>query len=605
MEDNIKSADYWNKSLPIDSRVSDLLSRMTLEEKAGQLFQTVTMVGPNGTLAPAQPFFNLSSTEDLLSKKFLTHFNLMGQVEDARTIALWHNNLQQYVREHTRLGIPVTLSSDPRNHFVENIGTGFQAGIMSLWPEFLGFAALRDVKLVEKFANIARQEYLALGLRVALHPQVDLATEYRWSRINNTFGEDAELTGELVQGYIRGFQDKAGLGLGFGPHSVSTMTKHFPGGGPQLDGEDPHFEYGREQVYPGHNFRYHLEPFKKAIAAGTRQIMPYYGMPVGTKYEEVGFAFSREIVTDLLRGELGFDGIICTDWGLVTDVTIMGQPMPARAWGCENLTPIQRVQRILEAGCDQFGGDASPELVVQLVGNGLVSMARIDESVRRLLREKFALGLFDNPFVDVNAASKIVGQPAFVKEGELAQRRSYTLLKNDHTTLPLSLDTTVRNHKVYVEGIDPLFLQNRGLTTVPSFKDADIAILRLKTPYEQRPGGFEAHFHAGSLAFPSEEQARQAEIFQTVPVSIVDIYLDRPAVIPEIAASATALLANYGSSADALLDVVFGVEGARPEGRLPFDLPRSMAAVCQGRSDVPFDTENPVYRFGDGLKYEG
>jgi beta-glucosidase len=185
---------------------------------------------------------------------------------------------------------------------------------LSLWPEFLGFAALRDVKLVEKFANIARQEYLALGLRVALHPQVDLATEYRWSRINNTFGEDAELTGELVQGYIRGFQDKPGLGLGFGPHSVSTMTKHFPGGGPQHDGEDPHFEYGREQVYPGHNFKCHLEPFKKAIAAGTRQIMPYYGMPVGTKYEEVGFAFSREIVTDLLRGELGFDGIICTDW---------------------------------------------------------------------------------------------------------------------------------------------------------------------------------------------------------------------------------------------------------------------------------------------------
>jgi hypothetical protein len=157
-----------------------------------------------------------------------------------------------------------------------------------------------------------------------------------------------------------------------------------------------------------------------------------------------------------------------------------------------------------------------------------------------------------------------VGQPAFVKEGELAQRRSYTLLKNDHTTLPLSLDTTVRNHKVYVEGINPLLLQNRGLTTVPSFKDADIVILRLKTPYEQRPGGFEAHFHAGSLAFPSEEQACQAEIFQTGPVSIVDIYLDRPAVIPEIADSVTALLANYGSSADALLDVVFGLRGRDP-----------------------------------------
>ncbi|KAL3447535.1 hypothetical protein BJX65DRAFT_307949 [Aspergillus insuetus] len=174
--------------------------------------------------------------------------------------------------------------------------------------------------------------------------------------------------------------------------------------------------------------------------------MPYYGMPVGTKYEEVGLAFSREIVTDLLRGELGFDGIICTDWWLVTDVSIMGQPMPARAWGCEHLTPPQQIQRILEAGCDLFGGEALPELVVQLVEDGLVSMARIDESVRRFYCVR-------------------MGQPAFVEEGELAQRRSYTLLKNNHTTLPLSLDTTVRNHKVYVEGINPLLLQSRGLTT--------------------------------------------------------------------------------------------------------------------------------------------
>ncbi|KAL2831900.1 glycoside hydrolase superfamily [Aspergillus pseudoustus] len=445
-----KDADYWNKALFIGSRVSDLVSRMTLAEKAGQLFQTMTMVDPRATLAPAQPVFNLESTQDLLSRKHLSHFNLMGQVEDSRTVALWHNNLQY--------------------HFVENIGTAFKAGSMSLWPEFLGFAALRDVELAEKFADIVRQEYLALGLRVALHPQVDLATEYRWSRINNTFGEDADLIGELVLGYIRGFQGKDGLSVG--PHSVSTMTKHFPGGGPQLDGENPHFQYGREQVYPWKNFRYHLEPFKKAIAAGTRQIMPYYGMPVGTAFEEVGFAFNQQIITDLLRKELGFNGIICTDWGLVTDATIMGQPMPARAWGCEDLTPVDRVQRILEAGCDQFGGEACPELVIQLVEEGLVPMARVNESVSRLLREKFALGLFDNPFVDVDAAAKIVGHPDFVKAGELAQRGSYTLLKNKNNILPLSLETISETCKIYVEGIDPGILQCRGLTTVPFFQDA-------------------------------------------------------------------------------------------------------------------------------------
>ena len=179
---------------------------------------------------------------------------------------------------------------------------------------------------MRRYADIARQEYLAAGIRVALHPQIDLATEPRWARIGMTFGEDADLTSTLVTAYIRGFQ-----GERLGSSSVATMTKHFPGGGPQKDGEDPHFAYGREQVYPGGRIDYHLQPFRAAIAAGTSQMMPYYGMPVGTDWEEVGFAFNHDVITDLLRGELGFDGIVCTDWGLVADSVILGQPMPARA----------------------------------------------------------------------------------------------------------------------------------------------------------------------------------------------------------------------------------------------------------------------------------
>lgn len=171
-------------------------------------------------------------------------------------------------------------------------------------------AAIGDPALVEQFADIARQEYLAVGLRVALHPQIDLATEPRWCRIGGTFGEDADLTARLVTAYIRGFQTEH-----LGPASVATMIKHFPGGGPQLDGEDPHFAYGREQVYPGGHFDYHLRPFRAAIAAGGSQMMPYYGMPIGTPYEEVGFGFNRGVITGLLREQLGFDGIVCTDWG--------------------------------------------------------------------------------------------------------------------------------------------------------------------------------------------------------------------------------------------------------------------------------------------------
>ena len=164
---------------------------------------------------------------------------------------------------------------------------------------------------MREFGDIARQEYRAVGIHVALHPMADLATEPRWARIMHTFGEDAELAARLVAAYIRGFQ-----GDELGPASVACMTKHFPGGGPQQDGEDPHFPYGKDQVYPGGMFEYHLQTFEAAFDAGTAQIMPYYGRPVGTELEEVGFGFNRDVITGLLRERYGFDGVVCTDWGL-------------------------------------------------------------------------------------------------------------------------------------------------------------------------------------------------------------------------------------------------------------------------------------------------
>ena len=221
---------YRDASLPVDERVDDLLKRMTVEEKAGQMFHDMIIIGPEGSLSQASADFGIAGTEELLGGKHMTHFNLLGRVKDARLTAEWYNRLQKRALE-TRLGIPVTLSTDPRNHFTDNVGTSSKAGALTEWPEPLGLAALRSPELVEHFANVARQEYLALGLRVALHPQVDLATEYRWARINATFGEDADLTSEMVSAYIRGFQGKE-----FGAQSVSTMTKHFPGGGPQKDG---------------------------------------------------------------------------------------------------------------------------------------------------------------------------------------------------------------------------------------------------------------------------------------------------------------------------------------------------------------------------------
>ncbi|CAK7204954.1 hypothetical protein SEUCBS139899_007716 [Sporothrix eucalyptigena] len=593
-QDESAAWPYKDASLPIDDRVEDLLARMTTAEKAGLLFQDIILMGPGGQLASEyNPNFNVPPTDDVIGGKLMNHFNLLGPITNVREMVEWHNRLQKRAQE-TRLGIPVTLSSDPRNHFADNAGTGFNAGAMSQWPETLGLAALRSAALVEQFANVAKQEYLALGIRLALHPQVDLTTEPRWSRIGKTMGEDADLASELVGAYIRGFQ-----GPELGPTSVSTMTKHFPGGGPQKDGEDPHFAYGREQVYPGNRFDYHMRPFQAAIAAGASQMMPYYGMPVGTEYEEIGFAFNKGIITDLLKDKLGFQGIVCTDWGLVTDSKIAGQDMPARAWGAEHLSEVERVQKIIDAGCDQFGGESRPELVVHLVEEGKVSAERLDASARKLLREKFILGLFENPFVDVDEALKIVGNADFLKQGLDAQHKAFTLLTNNNDILPLD-KATATTKKVYVEGIDPSLVTCRSLQVVTSPDQADLAFLRLRAPFDARPGGFERMFHSGSLEFSVAEKERQSAIFKAVP-TIVDLYLDRPAVVPEVVASAAALMVSYGSSARAFLDVVLG--DAAPEGKLPFDLPSSMKAVEESRSDVPYDTKDPTFRFGHGLRY--
>ena len=583
---------YEDPRRPVEERVADLLPRMTLEEKVGLMFQDMIMMGEDGSLMEGAGLFGPFSTSDLVTGRCMNHFNIM-RGGNARQMAEWYNRLQA-LAEETRLGIPITISSDPRHAFSDNPATGFMAGPFSQWPEPLGLAATGDTALVVQFSDIARQEYRAVGITVALHPMADLATEPRWARTNGTFGEDADLVARMTAAYIRGFQ-----GAALGPESVACMTKHFPGGGPQKDGEDPHFPYGREQVYPGDNFNYHLIPFEAAFAAGTAQIMPYYGMPVGTPLEAVGFGYNKDVITGLLREKYGFDGVVCTDWGLLTDAEIAGAPFPARAWGVEHLSRPERARKILAAGCDQFGGEACPEVIVELVRSGQVPESLIDQSARRLLRDKFRLGLFDNPYVDPDAAEQLVGNAAFRAAGEQAQRKAIVLLKNGNTpagpTLPLR-----GKPKIYIENIAPEVAAGYG-DVVATPGAADLAILRLKAPYEQREGNFlERLFHAGDLDFKDPEKSRIGRILAAVP-TVVDIYLDRPAVIPEIAAGATALLANFGANDAAVLDVIFG--RSAPSGKLPFELPSSMDAVRRQKPDLPYDSGDPLFPFGHGLTY--
>ncbi len=578
---------YEDPTASIDDRIENLLEQMTIPEKAGLMFHHMTFFNAPFPLPPEM------DPAQFIVEKQVNHSAFFGQ-GSAAELAQWQNWLQQ-LAESTRLGIPFTLSSDPRHGAGANpIGTAGSADAFSRWPDPIGLAAARDPELTRQFADIARQEYIAVGIRVSLHPQSDLSTEPRWGRISGTFGEDVEVVCDLTEAYIRGFQGET-----LGPASVSCMTKHFPGGGPQKDGEDPHFPYGREQVYPGGAFAIHLKPFEVAIRAGTGQMMPYYGMPVETDWEEVGFGFNKGIVTGLLREQLGFDGIVCTDWGLITDASIMGKQLPARAWGVEHLDPIERVYKAIDAGCDQLGGEICTELLLALVEQGRVSEARLDTSARRILREKFRLGLFDAPYVDVERASIVCGNEAFVAAGIAAQRRSLVLLENDEIggspILPAKPGTNL-----YIEGIGEETAASYGVV-VDDPASADLAIIRIGAPFEPRDElALEQLFHAGSLAFDAETLAHLLEVCAAAP-TVVAIDLDRPAVIPELAAAAAGLIGAFGASDEVVLDLIFG--NASPSGKLPFELPSSMDAVRAQLSDLPADSKNPLYPLGFGLSY--
>lgn len=580
---------YEDPRQAVEARVEDLLAQMTLEEKAGMMFINGATINGDGSIEekPGAQGFGRSAVKQITEHR-MNHFNLW-QIPGAQVVAAWHNRLQQFAEE-SRLGIPMTIASDPRNHFTHNVFS-MAATDFSQWSETLGFGAIGDEELVRQFADIARREYLAVGIRVALHPQIDLATEPRWPRISGTFGEDAHLTARLGKAYIEGFQ-----GESLGPHSVACMTKHFPGGGPQNGGLDPHFEFQKGQIYPGNNFEYHLIPFEAAFAAQTAAIMPYYGVPMDQTDENVAMSFNKRIITGLLRERYHYEGVICTDWGLITDAHMPDTVWPARAWGVEQLSEAERVGKAIEAGVDQFGGESCPGHVVELVRAGKISEDRIDESVRRLLRLKFQLGLFDNPFVEEAAVAQVLGNPDSTAMGRESQQRAMTLLKNEDQVLPLR-----DQPKIFVKNVDAA-IASQYAQVVATPEQADLAILRLETPWVpiETKNPFARAFHHGDLDFKGETKAEILALPQSVP-TIVVLYLDRPAVIPEIAAAAKALVGEYGADDTAVLNVLFGK--AKPEGKLPFELPSSMEAVRGQKEDLPYDSENPLFPFGFGLTY--
>ncbi|MFI9328810.1 glycoside hydrolase family 3 protein [Kitasatospora sp. NPDC052868] len=562
---------YEDHRLPVEERVDDLLGRMTLAEKAALMCHARMLPGDQG------PF---PSGSALIGDRGLTAFAMMA-VPDARTMADWNNHVQDLAAAE-RLGIPVTLASDPRHGFTTNPATAFTGGGFSAGPEPIGLAATDDPALVEEYAALIGRELRAVGIRLAIHPMADLATEPRWARISGTFGEDADRASRMIAAYIRGLQ-----GERIGPDSIACMTKHFPGGGPQEGGEDSHFAVGRRLVYPGGAFEHHLRSFEAAFAAGTAQIMPAYAIPSRTGMAEVGANFNRDVITGLLRGRYGFDGVVCTDFNAITGMEVPGiVTLPPRHWGVEQLSVAEQVVLTLDAGADQLGGETDPELILAAVRSGAVGEDRIDRSARRILRDKFRLGLFDDPYVDPDAAAETVGTPAGRALGRRMQQRSLVHLAGAPVTGP----------RLYVEGVDAATAAAYG-TLVDRPEDADAAVVRIAAPYEPREGFLEPYFHSGSLEYPPAEAERLLAIAAAVPTAFV-VHLDRPAVLTPLAPHAALLVGEFGASDEVVLDAALGRAGL--PGVLPFDLPSSMAAVEAAREDVPFDTREPLFRCGHG-----
>jgi beta-glucosidase len=599
---------YEDARLRDDQRTTDLIGRMTLDEKVGTLLHgTLPAIGnPFGS---SDKGYDLPAIEALIRERGITSMISRLSVPPAQFAA--QNNAVQRLAERSRLGIPVTISTDPRNHFSVVAGASVAASGFTQWPEPLGLAALGDADLVRRFGAIAAREYRAVGLHMALSPQADLATEPRWSRALATFGADPETVSRLAGAYVEGFQGSA---QGVTRTGVATVVKHFVGYGAEPEGFDAHNAYGATVKLTNKSFAQHLAAFEGPLKARSAGVMPMYAIVSGVTLNgrplvPVAAGYNAKLLQGLLRKRLGYQGIVISDWGIASDcpqaclAPTSQQPQGPGAigmpWGVEHLSIDNRLAKGVSSGIDQFGGFDQPAPLRAAVNAGKITVRQLEDAVRRVLMVKFRLGLFDNPFVNEGAAARIVGAPEAVAQAARAQREAQVLLENGSATLPLAS----ARRKVWLFGVDATAAAAAGLQVVTDPKQADVALIRMAAPLEKlHPNHFfGAMQNEGRLDYRDGDPAYEAlkSVSNRLPV-VVAVDLDRPAILSNVRDKANAIIGLYGASDAALLDVVIGRAVAR--GRLPIELPRSMAAVQAQRPDLPNDSRDPLYQVGAGLQ---
>ncbi len=666
---------YEDWRLPVDERISNLVGQMSVEQIAGLMLYSAHQAVPSGSRGFMAGTYGSKTFEEsgtapsdlsdqqrkFLSEDHVRHV-LVTSVKSPATAANWNNNMQTLV-EGIGLGIPANTSSDPRHRTQSSaefdLGSGSE---ISMWPASLGIAATFDPEVMRQFGEIASIEYRALGIATALSPQIDLASEPRWSRFSGTMGEDPLLASDMARAYVDGFQTSTEdheILSGWGYHSVNAMVKHWPGGGPEEGGRDAHFGYGAYAVYPGNNLKDHLFPFTEGVfklegATGMASaIMPYYTIStdIDSKYgENVGNAYNKYLITDLLREKYGYEGVVCTDWRVTADAASLSM-FSGMSWGVEHLSVAERHYKVLEAGGDQFGGNNEMGPVMEAYRMGVSEHGeeymreRFELSATRLLRNIFRVGLFENSYVDPESTEEIVGNPDYMKAGYDAQLKSVVLLKNKSQVLPIKQVVKVYMPRRFIPAGSNWFgmsTPERWIDTfnpdiiktyfelVDSPNEADIALLGIQSPnggsgYDESDvenggtgyvpislqyGPYKAeHARETSLAggSPFEDFTNRSYKDKSTTATnhpdlelvlktrkemgekplIVVVNVSKPMVFSEFEHLADAILAHMGVQDQAVMDLLSGAN--EPSGLLPFQMPANMKTVEEQLEDVPRD----------------
>jgi beta-glucosidase len=592
---------YKMACVPLATRVEDLLARMTIEEKADQLIQI--------------PIGQDTNPNNIGEAEFRP---TVGSLLNSRHGARVHNTFQRAAVAETRLGIPILFAQDVIH------------GCVTIYPHALGQACSFRPALAERCAREAAREAVAMGYRWTFSPMIDVARDPRWGRVAEGYGEDAFVNGAFAAATVRGYQS-ADLSA---PDSIAACLKHYVGYGWSEGGRD----YAYTDVSARTLWESCLPPYQAGVAAGAATVMSAFNDIGG-----VPAVANHYTLTEVLRTRWGFDGFVVSDWGSVGQLALQGRTSD----------PALQTKICLEAGNDMDMGDQVYRNIPALIAAGKLDMATVDEAVRRVLRVKFRLGLFENPYFQEVPFEQAFLQPATLAAAEALAAETLVLLKNSGDLLPLAagrrvaligpladapasligswsccgrtedvitiraaLQARCGDRLTFAHGC-PLALEcsdESGFAqAIQAANASDLIVLCLG---ESDEWSGENHSRAVIELPPIQEKLLEALQSTGKPVLLVLVH-GRPLGLQRVEPRADAILAAWQpgtQGGNAIADVLFG--GKNPSGRLAVTFPRHTGQIPMYYCDHPrariwpgmngkyIDLEDtPLYEFGHGLSY--